>query len=133
MLPFSPRLRAAFAYAEGRQLRGVSSLDLLDGIMSLGAGVAVNILKSHGLAEPTPQTPPVGDPVHDNTPVQYRACALTALSGAMTEAVSGAHQLVGIEHMLAGILKAPSPEVVRLFAEKDTTVEEVLSELRDNM
>jgi ATP-dependent Clp protease ATP-binding subunit ClpA len=74
-----------------------------------------------------------GERADADTPVGYRACALIALSGAMTEAVRMSHQLVGIEHMLAGILISPSPEVASLFAENGVDLDEVLSDLRKNM
>jgi hypothetical protein len=133
MLPFTPRLRIAIAYAEGRQPQAVSSLDLLAGIMSLGGGVAVGVLRARGLADSPPLATPSEDRIPDDTPVQYRSCALTALSRATAEAVSRSNQLVGIEHMLVGILMSPSPEVSSLFAEKGVSVEEILADLRKNM
>lgn len=133
MLPFTPRLRNAFAYAERRQPLGVSSLDLLAGVMSLGGGAAVNVLKSKGLEESVPIAPAPNEKLTTDTPVQYKRCALKALSGALTEALGMSHQLVGVEHMLAGILVSPSPEISNLFAEKGINLGEALSELRKNI
>jgi Clp amino terminal domain, pathogenicity island component len=133
MLPFTPRLRSVFAYAEARQLQGVSSLDLLAGIMSLRGGVADSVLKARGFAESPPLDMPSRNLALDNNPVQYRGCALTALSGAMSESVRAAHQLVGVEHMLVGILISPSTDVSSLFAEKGINLAEVLSAVRKNM
>jgi hypothetical protein len=101
--------------------------------MSLGGGVAVNILKSRGFPESDPMRTAQGDSIADDTPVQYKPCGLTALSGAITEAVKTSHQLVGVEHMLAGILASPCPEVAELFAQKGVSVDETLSDLRRNM
>ena len=133
MLPFTPRLRSAIAYAETRQPQEVSCLALLAGIMSLGGGVAVNILKSRGFPESDPMSASQGDNIADDTPVQYRPCGLTGLSEAITEAVRTSHQLVGVEHMLAGILASPCPEVAALFTQRGVSVDETLSDLRWNM
>lgn len=133
MLPFTPRLRSAIAYAETRQPHEVSCLALLAGIMSLGGGVAVNILKSRGFPESDPISTSPGDHIAGESPVQYRPCALTALSGAITEAVMSSHQRVGVEHMLAGVLTAACSEVAELFAEKGVSLDDTLSDLRKNM
>lgn len=133
MLPFTPRLRTALAYAEFLQPHEVSCLALLAGIMSLGGDVAVNILKSRGFPESVPVGTPQGDRLSEESPVQYRACGLTSLSKAITEAVSRSHQLVGVEHMLVGILTSGCPEVVEHFAQKGVSLDDVLSDLRRNM
>jgi Clp amino terminal domain, pathogenicity island component len=133
MLPFTPRLRTAIAYAETRRPHEVSCLALLAGIMSLGGGVAVNILKSRGFPESGPVSVPPGDQVAGDSPVQYRPCGLAALSGAISEALRTSHQLVGVEHMLAGLLVSACPEVTELFAQKGVSLDETLSELRRNM
>ena len=136
MLPFTPRFRTAIAHAETRHPHQVSCLDLLAGIISVGSGVAVGLLKSRGFAASdlisTSSGEPIGDP-RDPNPVQYELCALTALSRGIDEAVSLSHGLVGIEHMLAGILVSECPEVARAFAERNVSVDETLSELRKNM
>ena len=132
MLPFTPRLRSAITYAEFLHPHDVSCLALLAGIMSLGGGVAVNILKSRGFAESAPATT-FQEALSKDDPVQYRACALTALSGAFKEAVARSHQLVGVEHMLAGILASGCPEVADLFAQKGVSLDNALSDLRRNM
>lgn len=133
MLPFTPRLRIAFAHAEAREPQAVSSLGLLHGIMSLGNGVAVHVLKTKGFTPSEPLATPPGRRTPADASVQYRVCALAALSAAIAEAVSRSNQLVGVEHMLVGILTSPSPEITSLFAEKGINLEEVLSEVRANM
>jgi hypothetical protein len=133
MLPFTPRLRRAIAYAEIRQPHEVSCLALLAGIMSLSGGVAVSILKSRGFPESDPISTSPGDHAADDSPVHYRPCGLTALSGAISEALRTSHQLVGVEHMLSGILTSACPEVAELFVQKGVILDETLSNLRRNM
>jgi hypothetical protein len=108
-------------------------LDLLAGIMSLGSGVAVNILKSRGLTESDPIAPTPHDQTQSDRPVQYESCALLALSAAISEALRMSHRLVGVEHMLAGILISSSPEVSSLLTDNGISIAETLSELRKNM
>jgi hypothetical protein len=133
MLPFTPRLRSAIAYAEAREPHKVSCLALLAGILSLDGGVAVNILKSRGFPESDPMSMSPGDQVTGDSPVQYKPCGLAALSAAISEAPRTSHQLVGVEHMLAGILVSACPEVAELFAQKGVSLDETLSDLHRNM
>ncbi len=137
MLPFTPRLRIAIANGETRarnqQRVAVSPLDLLAGILSLGSGVAVNVLKAKGFAESEAAPPASKKGTPADAPMSYTAEALTAVSGAILEAVKRSHQLVGVEHMLVGILIPPSAEVSALLVRKNITPEELLSELRENM
>ncbi len=126
MLPFTPRLRSVFAYAEAQDSDGVSSLDLLDGILALDGGVAFNLLTTKGFVP----VASVAGPRSDESPIAWNACALTALAGAVEEAVRMSHQLVGVEHMLAGILKSPSPELAATLTQKGVRSDELLSDLR---
>lgn len=137
MLPFTPRLRLAIASAEAlassQQRHKVSPLDLLAGILSLGNGLAVGVLTARGLtqsdaAPATPHKSTLAD-----TPTAYTADALSALSGAMLEAVRVSHDLVGVEHMLVGILTQPSAEISNLLAQKHIKRKELLSSLRAEM
>jgi ATP-dependent Clp protease ATP-binding subunit ClpA len=132
MLPFTPRLIRAIACAEARQPHDVSCLDLLFGIMSLEGGVSVNILKSRGF--PTSNLMSASEDVKTASgPMQYRSCGLISLSQAINEASNSNHQIVGVEHLLAGILTSSCPEIKDLFTEKDINLDETLSELRNNM
>lgn len=133
VLPFSPRLRIALATAEavakaqGRQ--SVSCCDILKGIVSLSDGVADNLLKAKGFSPTTPA--PFA--TLDHEPWPYAVESLRAASTALLEAVSRSHELVGIEHMLVGLLSCPSAEISTLFEQKGVNPEELLSELRSEM
>ncbi len=137
MLPFTPRLRLALASAEAlagrRQRLEVSPLDLFAGVLSLGSGLAVGVLKARGFTESDAAQPASQQSTLADTPRSYTAEALTALSGAMLEAVRMSHELVGIEHMLVGILTQPSPEISAVLAQKNIKREELLSGLRAQM
>ena len=137
MLPFTPRLRLAIASAEAlassQQRLEVSPLDLLAGILSLGSGLAVGVLKAKGFTESDGAAAASHQSTLDDTPTSYTAEALTALSGAILEAVSRSHELVGVEHMLVGILTQPSAEISALLAQKNVKREELLSTLRAEM
>jgi ATP-dependent Clp protease ATP-binding subunit ClpA len=136
MLPFTPRLRLAIANAEAlassQERLAVSPADLLAGVLSLGSGVAVGVLKAVGFTER--DAAPVAR--QQDTPADsrsYDADALRALSEAFLEAARMSHQLVGIEHMLVGILATPSEEISAIFRQKNIKLEELLSTLRSEM
>jgi hypothetical protein len=129
MLPFTPRLRSVFAYAEAKHPHGVSSLDLLNGILALNGGVAFNLLSTKGFVP----VASVAGLRSDESPIAWNECALTALAGAVEEAIRMSHQLVGVEHMLAGILKSPSPELVTTLTQKGVRSDELLSDLRKEL
>lgn len=137
MLPFTSRLRLAIASAEalasGEQRRDVSPSDLLAGILSLGGGLAVGVLRARGFTESDAAPPASDQSTLADTPTSYTAEALTALSGAMLEAVNRSNQLVGVEHMLVGILTQPSAEIWTLLAQRNIKREQLLSSLRAEM
>ncbi len=134
MLPFSPRLRIALATAEAlarsQQRRSVGCRDIVEGVASLTGGVADNLLKARGFSPPVAA---VLSTALNHDPVAYTAESLRTLSGAILEAASRSHELVGIEDMLVGILSPPSAEISALFAEKKVNLEELLIEVRNQM
>jgi len=137
MLPFTPRLSAALsnAYAlamsEGRQV--ISDIHMLYGIVSLGSGVAANVLMRNGVdaslfCDASPEPPSQSD---GSWP--YSRNALAALSASIREAITVSHELVGVEHLLLGLLSSPSNGMTEFSRQHRINVEKIVSIVRSEI
>jgi ATP-dependent Clp protease ATP-binding subunit ClpA len=137
MLPFTPRLRLAIASAEAKastqQPLDVRPSHLLAGVLSLGSGLPVGVLKARGFTDSDAAAAVSRENTLSDMPASYTPEALRALSDAIMEAVSRSHSLVGLEHLLVGLLVQPSADILALLVQKNINSEELLSSLRAEM
>lgn len=139
---FTPRARQVFALARDEAMQMNQSFigaeHLLLGLIGLGNGVAVNVLKNLGLDLETVRAEVVrqagvaagtGAP-HSLPPTPQM---MRALNAAKREAKALDHAYVGTEHILLGLLAEPEGVVSRIFktanVDCDKTRQEILTEI----
>ncbi|MBN2069754.1 MAG: ATP-dependent Clp protease ATP-binding subunit [Opitutales bacterium] len=142
---FTPRAQQVLALSRKEADRFhhnyVGTEHLLLGLINLGQGVAVNVLRKMGLDLETvrgavekqvgmgPQSKPTG-----NIPYTPRVKKVLALSGKEAKALN--HSYVGTEHLLLGLLREGEGVAARVLKSLDVDIErcrnEILSELDPN-
>jgi len=139
---FTPRVLTALQYAQSQSrelgIHAVAALHVLAGLLSLGSGVAVNVLQQHGVTLDRVQTAIKqvylpGEPADASTNILYTVAAHDILSNAHQEAQKMNHTLTGTEHLLLAILRSDANSLSVFFkavgVDRAALIEIVLNEL----
>ncbi len=142
---FTPRVMKALAAAqtESRKqgLASVGALQLLAGLLTLGDGVAVNVLQRRGVTLERVRTEikKVCRPGGTSSPlgsILYTVAAHDILSFAHQEARKMNYTLTGAEHLLLAILRSDSTSLSDFFkdasVDREALIEIVLKEINGN-
>jgi len=139
---FTPRVIKALeaAQTESREqgVASVGALQLLAGLLTLGDGVAVNVLQRRGVTLERVQTAikqvcAPGEPVKTSVNIPYTVAAHDILASAHQEALKMDHTFTGAEHLLLAILQSDSTSLSDFFkaagVDREALIEIVLDEL----